>query len=57
MVVEGNNIVTGIEIGTDGVLDADQLTITATGLATDYGSVTGLKLGKIIMLIWEITAE
>lgn len=46
MVVEGNNIVTGIEIGTDGVLDADQLTITATGLATDYGSVTGLKLGK-----------
>ena len=46
VVVEGNNIVTGIEIGTDGVLDADQLTITATGLATDYGSVTGLKLGK-----------
>ena len=46
VVVEGNNIVTGIEIGTDGVLDADQLTVTATGLATDYGSVTGLKLGK-----------
>lgn len=46
MVVEGNNIATGIEIGTDGVLDADQLTVTATGLATDYGSVTGLKLGK-----------
>ncbi|MDA8518118.1 autotransporter outer membrane beta-barrel domain-containing protein [Citrobacter sp. Igbk 16] len=46
VVVEGNNIATGIEIGTDGVLDADQLTVTATGLATDYGSVTGLKLGK-----------
>lgn len=42
VVVEGNNIATGIEIGTDGVLDADQLTVTAT----DYGSVTGLKLGK-----------
>ncbi|QMD24770.1 autotransporter outer membrane beta-barrel domain-containing protein [Citrobacter freundii] len=43
VIVEGNNMATGIEIGNDGMLNADQLTLTATGLS-GKSSLTGIIL-------------
>lgn len=43
IITEGNNMTKGIELGDDGMLDADQLTLTATGLA-EWSSVSGVIL-------------